>query len=137
MPAQLDNGLSVAASAPINQTNFDRLTGYSNHGEDGADILAPGGDFAPGGSPFDLVLSVCSSFVCPPNFFALGSGTSFASPHAAGAAAVAIGQGEDADCVVEGADEVGPEDITDSGGRVNVVGAATCEEGGDDDDDDN
>ena len=145
VPSMLDNVLSVGATAPVGQANFDQLASYTNFGENGNDVVAPGGDLVAGGScnligigggggPFtcDLVLSVCSSFQialpfsCGIGSFVLSAGTSFASPHAAGAAAVAIGDGEEGECVEGGADEIGPEELFPEG-RINVLGAAACE----------
>ena len=36
--------LSVGATGPINQMDFDQLAGYSNHGDKAMDLVAPGGN---------------------------------------------------------------------------------------------
>ncbi len=89
IPSQLSGVLSVGATAPVNQMNFDALASYSNFGKSGVDVAAPGGDFVEGGVFEDLILSACSQFVCgAPNFYVFAAGTSFSSPHAAGQGAV-------------------------------------------------
>lgn len=98
VPAESGSGIAIYATS-----NLDTLASYSNHGVSGTWVGAPGGDFpntAPGlpGCPVNnafesLMLSVCSSFVCGgTNFYALGDGTSFASPIVAGVAALVDGQ---------------------------------------------
>lgn len=99
VPAELAGVLSVGATAPLGQTNFDRLASYTNFGMRSVDLMAPGGDTARvAGNPRNVrdgLVSACtrSSVVFP--VCALGSfylqggfGTSFAAPHVAGAAAV-------------------------------------------------
>ncbi len=98
VPAESGSGTAVYATS-----NLDTLASYSNYGISGTWVGAPGGDF-PNTSPGlpgcvvnnaleSLVLSVCSSFVCgATNFYALGGGTSFASPIVAGVAALVDGQ---------------------------------------------
>lgn len=67
--------------------NVDALAGYSNFGRSAVSVAAPGGSQRP-------VWAACSSFslqvpVCQTGNYVLGiSGTSMASPHAAGAAAL-------------------------------------------------
>ena len=89
-----------------------------------------------GGVPADLILSVCSSFVCPNTFtYLLSGGTSFSAPHAAGTAAVVesdlAGNQKAAkleQCVIKGADDLGRKgtDGQYSHGRINVVGAVNA-----------
>ena len=138
VPSMLDGVLSVGATAPIAQANFDALASYTSLGQHGADVMAPGGDLVPGGfcntsvagPGCDLVLSVCSSFVCGSSTrYVFSAGTSFAAPLAAGAAAVVIGEGKDpGDCLIRGADRIDGRGNSHaySRGRINVVGAATC-----------
>ena len=142
IPAQLENVISVGATAPFNQQNFDMLASYSNFGgRTGIALVAPGGDLLAGGNVFDLVLGACSHtqvtlpFSCSKRGLVLGAGTSFASPHVAGAAAVVGSQfgdrtrpGRITECILEGADKVGPSRIF-GGGRLNVSRAAACDEG--------
>lgn len=137
IPAQLRNVISVGATAPINQQNFDLLTSYSNYGgRTGIAMVAPGGDLVAGGTTIDLVISACSrynvSFNCTAgNNYLFGAGTSFASPMVAGAAAVVksqLGSATPAQirtCLVQGTDVVGPAKIFGAG-RLNVFKASGC-----------
>ncbi len=89
IPSQLGGVLSVGATAPVNQMNFDALASYTNYGKRGVDVAAPGGDLVEGGVLMDLILSACSQFVCGNTVtYVFGAGTSFAAPHAAGQGAV-------------------------------------------------
>ena len=146
VPGQLLGVLSVGATAPVNQTNFDALASYTNFGITGVDVMAPGGDLVAGGQVIDLVLAACSEFQitlpfeCGPADYILGAGTSFASPHAAGAAAVAESERnrnqfgiELSLCVKFGADDLGRRGVDPlyGFGRINVQGAAKkCSHGG-------
>jgi subtilisin family serine protease len=138
IPGQLQDVVSVGATAPFNQANFDMLASYSNFGgKTGVSLVAPGGDELTGGSVFDLVLGACSHtqvtlpFSCGKNSFLLGAGTSFASPHVAGAAAeMPTHPGASAAnvlplCLSKSADNVGPASIFGAG-RLNVLGAVSC-----------
>lgn len=98
VPAQSGSGLGIYATS-----NLDGLASYSNHGVSGTWVGAPGGDFpntvpplpgCPGNNALEsLVLSVCSSFVCPGNnFYIFDAGTSLASPLVAGVAALVDGK---------------------------------------------
>lgn len=139
VPGQLLGVLSVGATAPFNQTNFDALASYTNFGITGVDVMAPGGDLLPGGQTIDLVLAACSEFqitlpfACGPTSYILGAGTSFAAPHAAGTAAVAESEGrrnqfgiELSLCVKFGADDLGRRGVDPlyGFGRINVLKAA-------------
>jgi subtilisin family serine protease len=95
VPAQLLGVVSVSATAPVNQQNFDAFASYSNFGRLGVDVAAPGGDFVTGGVVEDLILGPCSRFQVTLPFscasgltYIFGSGTSLSSPHVAGEAAV-------------------------------------------------
>jgi subtilisin family serine protease len=137
IPAQLKNVLSVGATAPINQQNFDMLASYSNFGgRTGLHLVAPGGDLVAGGTTIDLVLSACSRFTVSFNCsngitYLFGAGTSFASPLVAGAAAVVESQVGDlnpgliANCITNNTDVVGPARIFGKG-RLNIAAAAGC-----------
>ncbi|HEX7029786.1 MAG TPA: S8 family serine peptidase [Gammaproteobacteria bacterium] len=105
VPAELKHVVSVSATAPIGwaldpfNTPFDNLASYSNYGKTGIDFSAPGGDSVyPGNEAcivggviqacwvFDLVFSTIS------DGWSWAAGTSMASPHVAGIAALIIGK---------------------------------------------
>lgn len=158
VPSEINKVVSVGATAPIAQMDFDMLASYTNYGRSGVDLMAPGGDLTPEGicgfAPIyrcDLVLSAFTSFVAPgTNWYILSAGTSFAAPHVAGAGAVVLSSGvieddeDDGDerteelreCLIEGADDLGKRgrDVMYSHGRLNVVGAVACDDDDDDDD---
>jgi len=101
-PAELPHVVSVSATAPVGwaldpgNTNLDNLASFSNYGQNGIDLAAPGGDFIlPGNDActivvtrpcwvFDLVFSTISEG------WGWAAGTSMAAPHAAGVAALII-----------------------------------------------
>jgi subtilisin family serine protease len=95
-PAGMPHVLSVGATAPVNQVNDNRIASYSNFGEAGVAVFAPGGDSVAGSTDLDFLIGPCSSAsnsACSTeNMYYLGAGTSFASPHAAATAAVAKSQ---------------------------------------------
>jgi subtilisin family serine protease len=140
LPAELNNVVSVGATAPVNQQNFDRVASYSNYGNSGVDIFAPGGDFVTGSVIQDLILFPCSrqieAFDCSGGAsYLLGAGTSPAAPHVAGAAAVVESEyrGDQKAaflqrCLFRGADRVTGvrNDPVYGRGRLNVLGAALC-----------
>lgn len=139
VPAQLKNVISVGATAPFNQQNFDWLASYSNYGGvTGLDLVAPGGDFLVGGVIEDLVLSACSQyqltlpFACTPFDYLFAAGTSEAAPHVAGAVAVAksdagvpVAPAGLTRCILNTTDAVGPSRIFGAG-RLNVLKTAGC-----------
>lgn len=135
LPAQLKGVISVGATGPINQVGFDQLASYSNYGGvTGVALVAPGGS----GNPVvgqDEIIGACSrynvTFNCTAgNNYLLGSGTSFASPHVAGAAAVitarypGIRTTTVRRCLTQEADNVGSSAIFGAG-RLNVLNSAT------------
>ncbi len=140
IPSMLRGVLSAGATGPLNQRNFDRRASYSNYGKRGLDVMAPGGEVLVF-QRRDAIISACarfafcSFFVCPclsgRVYLHSQVGTSFASPHTAGAVAVAKSEGHQQPdhCVTTGADR-----ITESGndpiygrGRINVFQAALCQ----------
>lgn len=97
-PAGLHHVMSVGATGPVDSVDFDSIAVYSNYGDAGVGVFAPGGndvDTTTRGEG-DLVLGVCSSATtfCPDSEdeYLIGAGTSFASPMAAGEAAVVRAQ---------------------------------------------
>jgi subtilisin family serine protease len=138
IPAQIPGVISVGATAPFNQQDFDRLASYSNFGGlTGVDLMAPGGDFV-AGNPLDFTLSACSEyqltlpFACSPLSYVGVAGTSESAPHVSGAAAVVRARlGRFAPpllvraCLERGADFIGPRRIFGFG-RLNVLDAAFC-----------
>lgn len=94
IPSMMPGVISVGATGPYQQQNFDQLAGYSNFGHEGLDLVAPGGNGGlPGGFTADFIISACSQFAfggacAGGTFYIFANGTSAASPHVAGAGAV-------------------------------------------------
>jgi len=104
-PAGLARVVSVSATAPVGwatdpaNADFDGLASYSNYGRSGIDVSAPGGDFMYPGNEncavaglvrpcwvFDLVFSTGNGG------WYWSAGTSMASPHATGVAALILSE---------------------------------------------
>lgn len=139
IPAQLDNVISVGATAPMAQTpgTFDNLASYSNYGFPGVDVFAPGGDFVQGDVIEDLVFGACSSQsnpVCADGLhYSLGAGTSFAAPLVSGEAAVIESdtpgtKGNIDQCIIKSADLLSRHvpDRVFGFGRIDVLGGIHC-----------
>jgi subtilisin family serine protease len=109
-PAQLANAIAISATAPIGWAvnpavaNLDYLASYSNYGRSVIDFAAPGGDASYPGNEncligglsrpcyvFDLVMST-GGRIGSSNYYYWSAGTSMAAPHAAGIAALIIGE---------------------------------------------
>lgn len=131
LPSMIRGVLSVGATAPNNQTDFDDLASYTTHGVRGVDVMAPGGDSGDTGNLVDGILGACSQFVCGDiNFYLVGgNGTSFAAPHASGLGSVLSSSIPGAEsprrlttCIRLGADDLGDPGIDEfyGSGRINV-----------------
>jgi lantibiotic leader peptide-processing serine protease len=136
VPAGLHHLVSVGATGPDHFTNFDDLAVYSNFGKADVAVFAPGGNTA-SGSDSDLVVGAGSSFnpICSSGgegCYLIGAGTSFASPHVAGEAAVVLSHATSTrspaaleTCLLNSATELNGDrpDITFDFGRIDVLNA--------------
>jgi subtilisin family serine protease len=140
-PGGVEGVTGISAIAPIGwalnfDTNLDIPTSYTNYGKRTVDFAAPGGDAAYPGNEnctvagllrpcwvFDLVFSDSTGG------FSWAGGTSMASPHAAGIAALVIGANGGElqvsrveDALKRGAADLGPRGIDEffGKGRVNA-----------------
>lgn len=93
LPADLNNVVAVSATAPLNwaydyTTDLDVIASYSNTGRSLIDLAAPGGDFDSEKNLwyYDMVISTISGG------WSWSAGTSMASPHVAGVAALIVGK---------------------------------------------
>ncbi|HEX6806689.1 MAG TPA: S8 family serine peptidase [Gemmatimonadaceae bacterium] len=139
VPGEIPGVISVGATGPVNQLNFDRIASYSNVGFPGVDVFAPGGDFVQGGVLPDLIISACAATAVPQCAgevsYLFADGTSFASPHVAGEAAVIVSDiagdksvGHVTACIKTTTDHpTGKEvDALYGYGRIDVLSAASC-----------
>ena len=139
-PADGPNVISISATAPYGwwfdfSTNLDVPASYTNFGQSAIDFAAPGGDFdLPSGAYiFDMVLSSGGGYDEDLGWgWYFAAGTSMASPHAAGVAALIIGKngGSMKPAQVEAALRASADDLGKPGnddyygaGRVNAYNA--------------
>lgn len=138
VPAMMEGVISVGATGPFQQQNFDQMTAYSNFGGLRAlDLVAPGGNGGlAGGQTEDFVLSACSRFAfagacAAGNRYLFANGTSGASPHVAGAGAVvesnvgSMTTGKLEQCILNTTKFLYP-GWKHGKGRLNVRGASLC-----------
>jgi len=128
-------GPLTAASVNGPWTELDTRAAYSNFGQSAIDVAAPGGRGGLTGNG-GLVWAACSNFslqvpVCQTGTFIIGStGTSMASPHAAGVAALMAANGTRNPAQIRNGLHQTADDIGDPGtdpyfgkGRVNAARA--------------
>jgi subtilisin family serine protease len=154
IPSSSPSVISISATAPIGwalnptTTFLDNLASYSNYGIHDVDFAAPGGDYQYPGNEivtiggvtqyayvFDYVFSSGSNLTPGRSSFYWSVGTSMAGPHAAGVAALIVGQnGGDMDpAKVEAVMRASADDLGKPGrdpyyghGRVNAAKAVTA-----------
>lgn len=138
--------ICVSATGPIGQQDFDRPARYTNYGVNGITVAAPGGNSGNDGNVTeDLILGACSTRTTQPGlspcrasgpgayFYAWAAGTSMATPHVSGVAAMILAQDRNIPVnalrnkIIAGADDLGPAGSDDfyGHGRVNVYRSLT------------
>ena len=141
VPAELNNVISVGATGPINQRQFDRVASYSNFGRDGVDVFAPGGEFAFSDNVAeDLIVAACSASFraagatpcATGDQYFLEAGTSPSAAHVSGQAAVIEAElagnqspAELTACILRSADAL-PQPAITANGRINVLESLNC-----------
>lgn len=134
VPCESGHGICISATGPN-----DTIASYSNYGSGVIDLAAPGGDFDPANVEGSLVLGPCSSLSllvdCTSGLdYLLVDGTSMATPHVSGAAALLdaqYGGGLTANTLMtrlaQAADDLGApgRDQHYGKGRINVLNTLT------------
>ncbi len=139
--------ICVSATGPLLQQNFDQPATYTNYGITAIEVAAPGGNATDNDSEYqteDLVIGACSRRateatlnVCHANtdgavyFYAYAAGTSMATPHVAGEAAMIKSYNPTLSVagirskILGNADDVGVKgrDVYSNYGRINVARA--------------
>jgi len=98
------SSICVSATGPILQQNFDQPASYTNYGSSAIEVAAPGGNVDPEGNDQveDLIIGACSHQTTQPGlapcrlnqdigtpyFYVWAAGTSMATPHVSGVAAM-------------------------------------------------
>lgn len=147
LPSDTPHAMSVSATAPIGWAtdpsgiSLDSLASYSNYGRSVISVAAPGGDFSYLGDEnctvggltrpcwvFDMVFST-GAVVGSSAYYYWSAGTSMATPHVAGVAALAVSRygrmppAQLRSLLERGADDLGQpgNDPAYGAGRVNAV----------------
>ena len=143
-----ESTICVSATGPLLQKNFDQPAEYTNYGITAIDVAAPGGNVDTANSSGyvnqDLIIGACSRrasdqtlVVCRTNtdgveyFYAFAAGTSMATPHVSGEAAMiksyypTLSVAGIKTKILSTADDVGPKgrDIYTNYGRINIAKA--------------
>ncbi|MDP9176483.1 MAG: S8 family serine peptidase [Gemmatimonadota bacterium] len=139
--------ICVSATGPLLQQNFDQPATYTNYGITAIEVAAPGGNATDNDSTYqteDLVIGACSRRASEPGlapcrvstdgvvyFYAYAAGTSMASPHVAGQAAMIKSYSPTLSVnglrakILGTADDIGVKgrDVYSNYGRINVARA--------------